>query len=128
VVRSVLAGRAARPAAFRSRTYVPFEARGASAAHVVAFGRGEGGERLVAAIPRLLARRISEGGSPTDPALWTDTVVSLPDGWPSRWTCVISGRSHHIEPGVGLRAADLFGVVPVALLLTDTETRATELT
>ena len=95
---------------------------------MVAFGRGEGGERLVAAVPRLLARRVSEGGSPTDPVVWTDTVLSLPDGWPSRWTCVISGRPHHVEPGVGLRVADLFGVVPVALLLTDTDTGATELT
>jgi maltooligosyltrehalose synthase len=121
VGRAVFAARAARPAAFRSRSYVPLEARGSSAAHVVAFGRGEGGERLVAAVPRLLVKRVSDGSAPIHPALWTDTAVPLPDGWPSRWTCVISGRSRQIEPGVGLRAADLFGAVPVALLLADTD-------
>ena len=94
-----LAARARRPAAFRSRCYLALDARGPSAGKVVAFARGEGTERLVAAVPRLLGRHVAEGGRPTDPALWADTALPLPEGWPSRWTCAISGRSVRSEAG-----------------------------
>jgi (1->4)-alpha-D-glucan 1-alpha-D-glucosylmutase len=121
VVRAALAARAERPAAFRSRRYLALAARGPSAGKVVAFARGEGTERLVAAVPRLLGRHLASGGSPTDPALWTNTTLPLPDGWPSRWQCALSGRTVRSEPGAGLRAVDLFGLIPVALLLAPTD-------
>jgi (1->4)-alpha-D-glucan 1-alpha-D-glucosylmutase len=121
VVRAALAARAERPAAFRSRRYLALAARGPSAGKVVAFARGEGTERLVAAVPRLLCRHLASGGSPTDPALWTNTTLPLPDGWPSRWQCALSGRTVRSEPGAGLRAVDLFGLIPVALLLAPTD-------
>jgi (1->4)-alpha-D-glucan 1-alpha-D-glucosylmutase len=121
VVRAALAARTQRPAAFRSRDYTPLEAAGRSAGRVVAFGRGEGMERLVVVAPRFLAGHGLNGGTPTDPALWDGTDLPVPAGWPSRWTCALSGRSLHSQPGRGLRAADLFGILPVALLLADTD-------
>jgi len=121
VVRAALAARTRRPAAFRSRTYLPLEATGRSAARVIAFGRGEGAERLLAVVPRLLAGHLVTGGTPTDRALWDGISLPLPADWPSRWTCALSGRSLRSDPGRGLRAADLFGILPVALLLADPE-------
>jgi (1->4)-alpha-D-glucan 1-alpha-D-glucosylmutase len=120
VVRAALAARKERPAAFRSRSYAPLEAAGRSAGRVIAFGRGEGAERLVAVAPRFLASHVLKGGAPIDPALWDGTDLPLPTGWPSRWTCALSGRSLQSEPARGLRAADLFRILPVALLLADT--------
>ncbi len=117
VVRAALAARAARPAAFRSRHYLALDARGPSSGKIVAFARGEGLERLVVAVPRLLGRHLAGGGAPTDPVLWANTTLPLPDGWPSRWTCALSGRTLRSEAGAGLWAGDLFGVVPLALLL-----------
>ena len=119
VVRAALAARKQRPAAFRSGTYVQLEAAGPSAARVIAFGRGEAAERLVAVVPRFLAGHVLGGGTPTDPALWDGTGVPLPAGWPSRWTCVLSGRSLRSEPERGLRTAELFRILPVALLVAD---------
>jgi (1->4)-alpha-D-glucan 1-alpha-D-glucosylmutase len=121
VTRAALAARKERSAAFRSRIYVPLEAVGRSAGRVIAFGRGEGTERLLAVIPRFLAGHVLRGGAPTDPALWDGTDLPLPAGWPSRWTCVLSGRTLQAEPPHGLRASDLFGILPVALLLADTD-------
>jgi (1->4)-alpha-D-glucan 1-alpha-D-glucosylmutase len=121
VVRAALAARNKRPAAFHSRSYAPLEAAGRSAGRVIAFGRGEGTERLVAVAPRFLASHVLKGGAPTDPALWNGTGLPLPPGWPSRWTCVLSGRSLHSEPARGLLLADLFRILPVALLLADTD-------
>jgi (1->4)-alpha-D-glucan 1-alpha-D-glucosylmutase len=121
VTRAALAARKERSAAFRSRIYVPLEAVGRSAGRVIAFGRGEGTERLLAVVPRFLAGHVLRGGAPTDPALWDGTDLPLPAGWPSRWTCVLSGRTLQAEPPHGLRASDLFGILPVALLLADTD-------
>jgi (1->4)-alpha-D-glucan 1-alpha-D-glucosylmutase len=119
VMRAALAARNERPSAFRSRTYVTLEATGRSAARVIAFGRGDGAERLVAVVPRLLAGHALNGGAPTDRAIWDGTRLPLPPAWPSRWTCVLSGRSLQSESDRGLRASDLFSILPVALLLAD---------
>ena len=115
VIRSALAARRERGAAFRSRSYRPLEASGSSGFRVVAFGRGDGSERLIVAVPRRLGRL---EGSPTDPAIWEDTVVPLPGDWPRRWSCALSGRSLAAEPG-GLIVAEVFAVLPVALLLSE---------
>ena len=119
VIRAALVARKERPAAFRSRAYVPLEAVGPSAGRMIAFGRGEGAERLVAVVSRFSAGQMSTGEGPADPALWEGTGLPLPAAWPTRWTCVLSGRSRRSGQEHGLRAADLFGDLPVALLLAD---------
>jgi (1->4)-alpha-D-glucan 1-alpha-D-glucosylmutase len=115
VIRSALAARRARGAAFRARSYLPLEASGGSGFRVVAFGRGDGSERLIAVVPRRLGRL---EGSPTDPAVWEDAVVPLPADWPRRWSCALSGRSL-VARRTGLPVADLFAILPVALLLSE---------
>ncbi|HEX6668156.1 MAG TPA: hypothetical protein VF061_01280, partial [Gemmatimonadales bacterium] len=115
VIRSALAARRARPDAFRSRAYQPLAATGRAAARIVAFGRGDGAERLVAVVPRWLARL---EGEPTERSLWEGTGLPLPQGWPARWACALSGRA--LTAGAGsLDVAELFAVLPVALLLAE---------
>ena len=115
VIRSALVARRERGAAFRSRTYVPLEASGRSGFRVVAFGRGDGDERLLAVVPRWLGRY---EGSPTDPGVWDDTVLPVPPTWPERWVCALSGRRLLARSG-GLAVAELFALLPVALLLAE---------
>jgi (1->4)-alpha-D-glucan 1-alpha-D-glucosylmutase len=115
VIRSALAARRERGDPFRSRSYLPLEPSGPAGFRVVAFGRGEGAERLIAVVPRRLGRL--EVG-PTEPALWVDTQVPLPSSWPRRWSCALSGRS--LTAGRhGLAVAELFALLPVALLLSE---------
>jgi maltooligosyltrehalose synthase len=84
---------------------------------VVAFGRGEGNERMIVVVPRLFgARVISAGTVPTDPALWLHTVLPIPPGWPVRWTSALTGEPITAEPG-GIRLDALFHILPAALLL-----------
>ncbi len=117
VIRAALAARKRRPEVFSSGDYVPLQASGAAARHVVAFGRGQGSERLIAVAPRLLAARTLEGGSPTDPVFWAGTDLPIPEDWPGTWTCALSGETVRVEPGRGLRLQDIFGILPAALLL-----------
>jgi (1->4)-alpha-D-glucan 1-alpha-D-glucosylmutase len=121
VIRATLAARRRRPEAFRSRTYVPLEAVGRSPGRVIAFGRGDGTERLVAVVPRFLGGHVLSGGAPTDASLWKGTAVVLPAGWPSNWTCALSGKTVRSTPERGLPAAELFGILPVGLLLADSD-------
>ena len=115
VIRSALAARGTRSEPFRSRAYQPLEGTGRAASRLVAFGRGEGTERLVAVVPRYLARI---DAPPTAPALWAGTSVPLPAGWPTRWSCALSGRTVTAQSGA-LALVDLFAVLPAALLIAE---------
>ncbi|KAB2593142.1 malto-oligosyltrehalose synthase [Streptomyces arboris] len=87
-----------------SGTYVPVEARGAAAGHVVAFSRS--GE-VVVAVTRLSLRLAEDGG-------WRDTVVELPDGGP--WRDALNREGGREFAGGAVAAGELFGERPVALL------------
>ncbi len=119
VIRAALAARAARPGPFASAAYLALDATGPGARSMVAFARGEEAERMIVAVPRFLAGQVTSGASPTDRALWQDTVLAVPAGWPREWTCALSGRTTRTDASGGLPLADLFGVLPVALLFPD---------
>ncbi|MFD4273332.1 malto-oligosyltrehalose synthase [Streptomyces cyaneofuscatus] len=87
-----------------SGTYVPVEARGAAAGHVVAFSRS--GE-VVVAVTRLSLRLAEDGG-------WRDTVVELPAGGP--WRDALNREVGREFAGGAVAAGELFGERPVALL------------
>lgn len=93
--------RGRRPGVFgETATYEPLPAEGPGAAHCVAFVRS--GE-VVTAVTRLSLRLADAGG-------WRETRLTLP---PGRWADVLTpGR----EFTGGVRVADLFERLPVALL------------
>ena len=99
VVREALRLRRERPQSFLAGGYRPVPADGAHAQHVLAFGRGDD---VVVAVRRWTVR-LTE----TD---WGKTTVTLP---PGSWTDRLSGRTHTDTAA----AADLFGDLPVALLV-----------
>ncbi|HVU50345.1 MAG TPA: malto-oligosyltrehalose synthase, partial [Polyangia bacterium] len=77
VLHRALATRAARREAFEGPSYVPCAVRGRLHGHVVAFARGEPGQRVVAVTGRLFAR-LADGGRAPVGAAWRDTSVVLP--------------------------------------------------
>jgi (1->4)-alpha-D-glucan 1-alpha-D-glucosylmutase len=82
LVQQALALRARRPADLAGdAAYVPLEARGPAADHVIGFRRGDG---VVAVAPRLVRRLAATGG-------WRGTTLALPAG---RWSDVLDGREH----------------------------------
>jgi (1->4)-alpha-D-glucan 1-alpha-D-glucosylmutase len=100
VVHRALHTRAERAEAFGpGGGYEPLTARGASAAHVVAFERG--GEVAVV-VPRLVVGLSQRG--------WGDTTVTLADG---AWRNELTGEA---VAGGEVRVADLLARFPVALL------------
>jgi (1->4)-alpha-D-glucan 1-alpha-D-glucosylmutase len=95
--------RRGEPELFVHGDYLPIEAAGRHAAHVVAFARTHEGRWAVAAVPRLAAE-IDD---------WADTRLPMPDGAPAVWEHVLSGSEVR---GSAPAASELFDSVPVALL------------
>lgn len=118
VIRCALGARRRWPGPFASRAYHPLTAQGALAGHVVGFARGEaggGGGALVAVVPRLLPERV--GREEPSEAAWAGTLLPLPDGWPRRWTCALSGGRVEADAAGTLALGRVFRHLPVALLL-----------
>jgi (1->4)-alpha-D-glucan 1-alpha-D-glucosylmutase len=96
-----LAFRKAHRDLFARGDYLPLEARGACAAHVVAFARRLGDQWSVAVAPRWTTRLED----------WGDTEIAMPEDRPPEWTDALTG----IIPS-SWRLADLLREFPVALL------------
>jgi (1->4)-alpha-D-glucan 1-alpha-D-glucosylmutase len=121
VTHRALTLRGARPALFHSGRYVPLAGAGARAEHLVAFGRLNGEDAVIVAVPRLAARLTGlDGRFPLGPSVWGDTHLSLDD--PSLegvYTDRFSGRRIATEWRDGaltLPAGALFEYLPVAML------------
>ncbi len=102
--------RAQHPALFAAGDYTPLIAEGGRGDdHLCAFTREHDGEAIAVAVPRLVAR-LYRGGEAAD---WGGTGVMLPNG--GDWEDVLGGGRH--AGGGRVRAAELFGAFPVAVLL-----------
>ncbi len=98
VVNAALHARRDRPDTFLRGGYQPMLATGSSAEHIVAFRRGDD---VLVAVSRWTVRLREQG--------WADTVLALPAG---TWTDRLTGA----RLAGPVRADELFGVLPVALL------------
>ena len=110
IAHRLLQLRRERPELFGQGDYLPLSAEGERGDNLFAFARRHEQDTLVVAVPRLMHRLHLNGGPG-----WGDTVLPLPQR--GRWRDVLSGRIH--DDTARLSAADLFGVLPVAVLLSD---------
>jgi (1->4)-alpha-D-glucan 1-alpha-D-glucosylmutase len=110
---------------FAAGEYLPLTAEGEAGDHIFAFARMLDDRVVVAVIPRHFHRLTHR-----DPATvtattnsphadWGDTTLVLPGNAPTTWRCEFSGRTLQAAENndtLSLRAADLFEILPVALL------------
>ena len=111
LIQRVLTLRAAEPALFDAGDYVPLQARGAQAAHVVAFLRRHQGRTLLVAALRLPTRGPQPGSDG-----WGDTMLLLPQAV-AAWRDVLSAERVVKMDGDALPLAMLLGERPVAVLM-----------
>nr|MBA3482046.1 malto-oligosyltrehalose synthase [Pirellulales bacterium] len=125
------------PEVFTSGQYIPLAATGDAADHLFAFERHHENRCVVVATPRhfhqLTHRGSGQNASPSQTSAhparadWGDTRLALPADSPRTWRCEISGRTLQAtadDDTLNLRAADLFDILPVALLSAVTKTAA----
>ena len=111
LLREGLRLRRGDPVLFLAGEHLPLEARGAHAAHVVAFARLHRGRRLLCAVPRLTLSLLDAAAG--GPIPW-EGELPLPDGLRGAWTDALTGEPRR---GEALPLSLLFGTFPVALLV-----------
>ena len=129
----LLSLRRAMPRLFRNGGYVPLDASGPNAAHLVAFMRQHEQGFLLVLVVRLFATLAGYGdysdtpspesdrrrNLPVGDALWRGTTVSLPHGLgAARFTDCITGAERRSHDG-RLDVAELFFHFPGAVLVTE---------
>lgn len=113
--------RRAQAALFARGEYLPLALEGPLASHALAFARRLDVHWCVVAIPLQLRAVLPMGESLTQPEIWKDTAVRLPEGAPRAWRNVFTGEAIAADSGKELRLpiSTLFGSFPVALLHAD---------
>ncbi len=117
VTASGLRLRRDRRALFLDGDYVPLEAHGERAGHVLAFARVFGTEVVLVVAPRLTAH-VADGAWPVGPAVWGDTRLRLPGDLVVRaFEDALTGSVLHPAHADGsLALAEILRECPVALL------------
>ena len=103
---------------FTRGIYEPLAGDAAGAAEVVAFRRGLGGQSVVVAVPRLVARIGADSGWPLGEDAWRGSALPVPadlHGVP--FHSVLTGETIVVRAGA-LPIAELFRHCPVAILAT----------
>ncbi len=102
---------------FEEGRYVPLEAEGPEARHLLTFARLRGAHMVMVAVPRLVALRSAEARG----SIWDETWITMPSEWKvSQLQDVLTGRS--IVPDCKgersmVRASELFAACPVGCLV-----------
>lgn len=100
---------------FQKGDYVPLEASGSQADHIIAFGRRYDQTIAIAIVPRFLSKLVEPETFPLGDAVWGDTHLPIPAAWPHQWVDAITqqpvGGTGAIAIGHALQQ------FPVALLI-----------
>jgi (1->4)-alpha-D-glucan 1-alpha-D-glucosylmutase len=111
LIRHLLADRAASPELYAFGDYQPLTVTGPRSAHVLAFMRSFSDERLVVVVPRLFSALVPDEHAPLA-HVWEGTRIEILAG---EWRNTLTDASVTLGAG-GCAAADLFDVLPVAVL------------
>lgn len=116
VVQKALVWRRDHPAVFRDGEYIPLEAKGRKARHVISCARHAGTEWTVAVAPRFPAGLSRSSGPPIGRRVWADTELSFPSTAPRRWSNLFTGESLELPESGFATLATILRSFPVALL------------
>ncbi|MGQ0699856.1 MAG: malto-oligosyltrehalose synthase [Panacagrimonas sp.] len=118
LIARTLAFRREQPELFAEGSYLPLQTRGQHADRVLAFAREHAGHWLLVAVPmRTVALRDNSEELRVPARAWGDTVIEVPPRCSRRpWRSALG--EHAVGAGRVLRADELFGDWPLALLHT----------
>src|SRR5205814_366101 len=115
VTSRALAFRRAEPAIFERGAYVPLEARGERARHVVAFARVDGRKATIAAAGRFFLGLGAGERTPVGREAFGGGALVLPRELSGRWRDVLTGRELRTVERAGaaeMPLASVFSTLP----------------
>ncbi|HEY1479599.1 MAG TPA: malto-oligosyltrehalose synthase, partial [Gaiellales bacterium] len=107
--------RRAVPELFAHGEYLPLPASGAQERHVIAFARRHDDAWAIAIVPRLPVGLAPVDLPPLGRAVFTETVVTLPDGAPTAFTNALTGERVTAHGG-RIAIGEALETLPIALL------------
>jgi (1->4)-alpha-D-glucan 1-alpha-D-glucosylmutase len=116
-----LASRLAHPALYGEGTYLPLDADGTAADHIVAFARRLGSEEVIVAVPRLVAGLVGRDmRDPIGEEIWSRSRLLLPGAEPgTSYRNILTNEvitAVPAEQGASLQMGEVFAHLPFALL------------
>ncbi|HEY1825594.1 MAG TPA: hypothetical protein VGG21_06505, partial [Acidimicrobiales bacterium] len=102
---------------FASGAYVPVEAIGPRAKHVVAFARHLEGRWVLACAPRVSAR-LAPSGHYALAGVWDGTALKIPPGAPSKYVDLFSGAAIEARDDL-VSVAQCLASLPISVLISD---------
>ncbi|MDB9373539.1 malto-oligosyltrehalose synthase [Nodularia sphaerocarpa] len=99
---------------FQQGSYLPLEARGKFANHIIAFARVDNHQTMITIVPRFFASLIQPGEYPLNQQIWDNTYIQLPPDAPSVWQDTITGEI--VSADKIMLIGDVLKHFPVALL------------
>ncbi|GAX37746.1 malto-oligosyltrehalose synthase [Nodularia sp. NIES-3585] len=99
---------------FQQGSYLPLEARGKFANHIIAFARIYNHQTMITIAPRFFTSLIQPGEYPLNQEVWDNTYIDLPPAAPSVWQDTITGQMLNTDKIMLI--GDALQHFPVALL------------
>lgn len=107
---------------FLNGGYEPLDVHGNLNEHVIGFARSQAGKTVIVAAGRFFTRLLNEGELPTS-NLWEGTSLAMSGEFAGTYRDVLTGREYRAtsrevsrECGCGLALAEVFSLMPIALL------------
>lgn len=116
VITQTLACRRDHADVFRNGEYVPLQAAGQRASHVISFARHSGMAWVIAVAIRLPAGLSKSTKPPMGKRLWTGTDLSFPPSAPRRWKNLFTGEALEVPATGRVSLASVLERFPIALL------------
>jgi (1->4)-alpha-D-glucan 1-alpha-D-glucosylmutase len=107
---------------FREGKYLPLETSGRKSEYICAFIRSYQEACVLVAIPRFFTKLYNEDPTTVEGGMLGDGSISLPENTPRSWINVFTGNRIKTDAdGRTLSTAEVFGCLPVALLVAPVE-------
>ena len=116
VIQRTLDFRREHTEVFRSGEYIPLEAVGQHAAHVIAFARHSGMAWTIAVAPRFPGRLSPSTRPSIAKEAFTGTDLSFPPNAPHLWSNLFTGERIEVSSTGRVAMAAILGRFPIALL------------
>ena len=120
LIHRALSERNRRPELYLYGDYIPLECAGQFADNVIAFARRRQSDFALTIVPRFFSRLMREDELPMKKDAFKDTVLKIPDDFPSEWVDMIS-REYHRDVKDTMPLGDILNSFPVALLANEEE-------
>ena len=116
VIQKALLWRREHAAVFQDGEYIPLEAQGPRAHHVISCARHAGAAWMIAVAPRFPAGLSKTGGPPTGRRVWGHTELNIPATAPRRWQSLFTGEVLEVGSNGRASLSAILAGFPVALL------------